>query len=194
MKWTVAALAAIAIASCATTPPPVVGFAPFCTAEGALGQRFGPAPDFDGETSVLAHTRDAAAAPFYDLQLGRSRLTGVTHTISAYTTLYTGDSVADIATAEQVYNQFRARVEASGVFRLGEETRYGAEYFAVTGTPPLRLSLGYSGGVRVSMTCRRPDLFQVAWREMPDDVRGSAEEALRRLEHGETTAPETPQQ
>jgi hypothetical protein len=174
-------LAFLSISSCATAPR--AGLAPFCTPQSSFGVAFGRDPEFDGEIMRYDSLAGLTYAPFTDVEIARGRLTGVAHTVSGYRLFYTpGHAEESAAEGERLFNEVRARIEASGAFVAEQEREDSVRYWSVNTAPNARVRMWLiRSSVKVSLTCQHDASFQYAWDEMPEDVRQRAEEALRRL-------------
>lgn len=176
-----AVLAVFSMSSCVTAPRD--GLAPHCTPQGSFGVPFGRDPGFDGEIHRYDET---SVAPFTSVEIARSRLTGVVHTVSGYRVFYEpGNAEASTAEGERMFNEVRALIEVSGAFVAEQEREGSIRYWSVDRAANARLRMWLiRSSTKLSLSCTHDASFQYAWDEMPEDVRQSAEESLRRLREG----------
>jgi hypothetical protein len=168
----------------------MVGLAPYCASEGAFGVRFGPDPDFNGEITRWVYA--PAFVPFDNIEVVRTRLSGIVHTINGIARYDASDIMAAMGEAERAYDDLRALIESSGAFSIREVTEYQARYDSVGRQGDIRIWLALSGS-QVTLICKDVGYWPRVYEELPDDVRANAEETLRRIREREAARSEAPQ-
>ena len=171
-----AALALMAMGSCATTAPPA-GIAAYCTTDGAFGHRFGPVARWDGDAREFDYSLDPEFAPFTRVELTRTLRSGATYAINASSDFVDGEYEARQAAARAAYQEVRVRIDESGAFQLVRQGDWHATYvLGDAQRPTIRLWVA-TNETQLSVICSHGQLSRRAWREMPTAVRRAMGEA-----------------